>query len=293
MEKILYVNDTVAVTSERETTEGLSVLEIDKIYISSQLTVPTLPNDKSVVLFIDMNGSLRTESNGHTPNGTSKHNGHHQRSYFYIIFNQLDERNLREPVMIGTKNGSFGKLERSDSQDEATFTVLPFLNDPLSNQLALHIKREALALEDLDFLYLSCFAKSLMAHLTRLYQEMRDLEVNRLGGLTPGQIRSIDAYIYNALDTNITITKMAQIAELSTFHFSRMFKQTMGETPYQYVTKIKMLKAKELLIETGLPVIQIGLEVGFDNPGHFSRAFKKQFGYSPTQVRNFFSKRIA
>jgi AraC family transcriptional regulator len=76
------------------------------------------------------------------------------------------------------------------------------------------------------------------------------------------------------------------LAELSPFHFSRVFKQTTGITPLQFVTRGRMLQARQPIRETSRSLIEIGLEVGYASPSHFAQVFRRTVGVPPTQFRN-------
>ena len=83
-----------------------------------------------------------------------------------------------------------------------------------------------------------------------------------------------------------TIEKLADLAELSPFHFSRMFKQATGMTPLQFVTRERMLQAQRLIRETSRSLIEIALEVGYTSPSHFAQVFRRMVGVTPTEFRN-------
>lgn len=85
----------------------------------------------------------------------------------------------------------------------------------------------------------------------------------------------------------------ANIAMLNTHHFLRHFKQAFGTTPHQYLTEIRINKARELLETTGLPVTAICQKVGFESLASFSTLFKKRFGRSPALYRKFTTMRVA
>lgn len=83
----------------------------------------------------------------------------------------------------------------------------------------------------------------------------------------------------------ITIDEMARVACLSHNHFFRSFKQLFRQTPHQYLTILRLARAKELLLKTDLPVTEICLEVGFESLGSFSTLFRHRFGLSPQAYR--------
>jgi AraC-like DNA-binding protein len=75
----------------------------------------------------------------------------------------------------------------------------------------------------------------------------------------------------------MTISELRSIsraAGLSEFHFARLFKAATGATPFQFVTRTRMERAKQLLRKTRLPILEIAERVGYRKPSHFSGAFR-------------------
>ena len=83
------------------------------------------------------------------------------------------------------------------------------------------------------------------------------------------------------LADDFSLTRLARSAELSEYHFSRMFKRATGLSPSQYFIGLRMA----LLIETQRSVIDIGLEVGYSSPSHFSQVFRREVGVTPSAYR--------
>ena len=88
------------------------------------------------------------------------------------------------------------------------------------------------------------------------------------------------------LAESISIEKLAELAELSPFHFSRVFKQATAMTPLHFITRERMLQAQQLIRETSRSLIEIALEVGYTSPSHFAQVFRRTVGMAPTQFRN-------
>jgi AraC-like DNA-binding protein len=83
--------------------------------------------------------------------------------------------------------------------------------------------------------------------------------------------------------------KLAQIARslnISAFHFCRTFKQSTGLTFVEYLSRVRVEKAKSLLHQSDLRVSEIAYEVGFQSITHFNRVFRKLVGCSPTVFRS-------
>ena len=108
------------------------------------------------------------------------------------------------------------------------------------------------------------------------------------GGLASCQAELVRSYIEDKLDSGIRVTDLAGLVGLSTSHFSRAFRRTFGETPLVYVTKQRMLRAQELLLNSQVPLTQIALECGMFDQAHFSRTFLRIVGTNPALWRRQF-----
>lgn len=92
-------------------------------------------------------------------------------------------------------------------------------------------------------------------------------------------------YIEKSLNENITLEKMANLCNLSTCYFSKLFKREMGVNFTVYVNEKKVGKAKEMLENTNMPILNISLDLGFEDCGYFIRVFKKYEGVTPKKYR--------
>ena len=106
------------------------------------------------------------------------------------------------------------------------------------------------------------------------------------GGLPIRQLQKVGAYVTEHLAEEISVDALARLVALSPFHFSRVFKQTTGMTPLQFVTREWITRAQQLIRESSRSLIDIALEVGYSNPSHFAKIFRKVAGVTPTDFRN-------
>ncbi|MDF2713896.1 MAG: AraC family transcriptional regulator [Paenibacillus sp.] len=97
-------------------------------------------------------------------------------------------------------------------------------------------------------------------------------------------VRSLD-YIKNHYAEPLEREELADIASMSVSYFSIMFKRVAGCTPTQYITKIRLDKAKQLLQCSELRVAEVAREVGFQDPLYFTRVFRNHAGMSPCDYR--------
>lgn len=94
------------------------------------------------------------------------------------------------------------------------------------------------------------------------------------------------AFLHRHIDTNLTLNDMAQHANLSVSHFSRLFREQTGYSPLDYFIHLKMQRACVLLSVSSKNIQEISYDIGYDDPYYFSRLFKKVIGLSPSQYRH-------
>ncbi|RXK00288.1 AraC family transcriptional regulator [Arcobacter sp. CECT 8986] len=95
---------------------------------------------------------------------------------------------------------------------------------------------------------------------------------------------SID-FIMDNLDTNITLDELAMSVNLSKYHFLRVFKNSIGLTPHQFILSQRLEKAKDFIAK-GISLNETAFYVGFSDQSHFIRNFKKIYGYVPSKLKN-------
>lgn len=93
-------------------------------------------------------------------------------------------------------------------------------------------------------------------------------------------------YLYSHSGEHIDLGQLAQIANLSKYHFLRLFKAAFGYSPYQYLQQIRLDKALQLLRVAAIPVKELAFDLGFDNASSFSRFFFRRMKIYPQQYRN-------
>lgn len=87
-------------------------------------------------------------------------------------------------------------------------------------------------------------------------------------------------YIHEHLEGEISLQELSRIAQLSKYHFLRLFKNHTGLTPHQYIMAERIYRAKKLILK-GESLSLAGLHAGFSDQSHFIRSFRKIYGYSP------------
>jgi AraC family transcriptional regulator len=99
----------------------------------------------------------------------------------------------------------------------------------------------------------------------------------RAGGLDPGRLDRVTEFVEAHLDANLTVGRLAAVAALSPFHFIRAFRLSTGLTPHRYVRGRRLEQARSL-IASGALIRDVAARVGYENLGHFRRAYRAHFG---------------
>lgn len=92
-------------------------------------------------------------------------------------------------------------------------------------------------------------------------------------------------YIQHHYRSAIALDALAAKAHLSVSALERRFKKYLGKTPTQVINQFRLETARKILCETSLPIATVANEVGFTDPGYFSRQYQKLFGELPSSVR--------
>ncbi len=110
-------------------------------------------------------------------------------------------------------------------------------------------------------------------------------KLNAKGKLSEGGMKSVIDYIERNLKKGISLEDVANHVNISTYYLSKIFKKEMGVNFITYVTDRKMDMAKEMLVNTDIPVLNIALDLAYNEANYFSKAFKKKTGLTPSEYR--------
>ena len=104
--------------------------------------------------------------------------------------------------------------------------------------------------------------------------------------LAPAKLRRVKAFIEAHLGQDLDLQALAEVAGLSRFHFSRAFQQTTGVSPYLFLTRTRIDRAKVALTQTNSPLADVARAHGYNSAAQFSSAFRKTTGVSPRAWRS-------
>src|SRR5262249_12789197 len=105
------------------------------------------------------------------------------------------------------------------------------------------------------------------------------------GGLGPARLRRGTELVQAKIQDDLSLFDLAQSVGLSSAHFSEMFRKSTGETPHQFVLRLRVERAKTMLRALEPRVLDIAVACGFKTQQHFARVFRRMCGASPTEYR--------
>jgi ribose 5-phosphate isomerase B len=104
-------------------------------------------------------------------------------------------------------------------------------------------------------------------------------------GIPPRRLARIVEHIRKNLDTQLAVGALSRMAQMSQSHFSKMFKLSTGLAPHQFVLQERINRSKELLRQDDAKIVDVALEVGFENQAHFTTVFGNLVGMTPRQFQ--------
>ena len=162
-----------------------------------------------------------------------------------------------------------------------TFTSQANINDPFLLDIASKLTTVC---DDVfaEAIYAESLGVACIVHLAKEYSASREVYVPK-GRLNPYQLKQVVDFAHSYMQFNIGLHEMAGLVHLSPYHFGRLFKQTVGKSPYQFILQLKIDCAKRLIKKNNGPISEIAYQLNFSDQSHFSNAFRKATGFSPRQ----------
>lgn len=162
------------------------------------------------------------------------------------------------------------------------------VDDPFIEQLLMGVIKELEQGNPCGKLYGDTAAQMLALHLLSKHCAFTRRSAEYRRGLPKSQLTKILDYINTYLGEDITLDTLAEMTGISSYHFLRLFKKSMNESPLQYIIRARMEIAKKLLLQSDLSITEIALEVGYDSISHFINLFKRHTGITPARYRRGF-----
>ena len=133
--------------------------------------------------------------------------------------------------------------------------------------------------------------EALLIQTLATYIRSREDQASFLGAIQDRHIGHAISLMHEDVAHDWNLTELAEAATMSRTVFSERFRRMVGTPPMIYLARWRMLKARELLVDTGLSVAEISERVGYRSEFAFSKAFKKNLGETPGEVRKMEARR--
>jgi AraC family transcriptional regulator len=134
--------------------------------------------------------------------------------------------------------------------------------------------------------YGEALATALAIHLLQHYTVRPPQLPTYQGGLPQARLRRVLEYMQAHLDHELSLTALAAVVQMNPYYFSRLFKQSTGLSPHQYILQQRVEWAKRLLADARLSIAAVAQRVGFASQAHLTTAFRQRVGVTPPQYRH-------
>jgi len=160
--------------------------------------------------------------------------------------------------------------------------VIHGVDDPLIRELVLGLRDEAQRPRSENGLYAQTLASTLAGHVVHRYSSKAPLrQAPAAGGLARPLLRRAIEYVHEHLGAEVSLAQLAEVCQLSPFHFARLFKQSTGFSPHEYLTRCRVDRARQLLMRGARSITEVAIDVGFCDQSHLTRHFRRRLGLTP------------
>jgi AraC family transcriptional regulator len=133
--------------------------------------------------------------------------------------------------------------------------------------------------------YADCISMAIVARLLASASRVATSERSRGSKLAQWRLKRAIDYVEARLDEPVSLADVASSAGLTRMHFAAQFRAATGLRPHEYLLRRRIERAQELLVGTGMPLVDVALSVGFHNQSHFTSVFKRYAGQPPRAWR--------
>jgi AraC family transcriptional regulator len=159
------------------------------------------------------------------------------------------------------------------------------LHDPQLTRLILALHADLEAGSPAGRLYGESLSLALAVYLAGRYGAPNQTPRVHKGGLPGHRLRLVLDYIRDHLDRDLPLGDLAAVAGMSPHYFVDLFRASTGQTPHQFVLTQRIERARHLLGNRALSVLDVAILVGFSDASHFTRTFRRSVGATPTRYR--------
>ena len=183
---------------------------------------------------------------------------------------------ISDAALMACSDGAYGEVELRASRKFA---------EPRLSAMVAAVHAEMVAGFPSGRLFLDSLEQAMAITLVNGHAvRHRPVQIFR-GGLGSARLRRIKDLVHARMEDDLSLDEMAQSVGLSTAHFARMFRKSMGETPHQFVLRQRLERAKAMLRAPDARVLDVAVACGFKTQQHFAQVFRDVCRVSPTEYR--------
>lgn len=185
-------------------------------------------------------------------------------------------------------NSSLFKKVASDSIDCDSIEIIPQrgVDDSQIFHLGMVLQAEITAGCPSGNIFAESIASALAIRILKNYSLTNTNIPESKIELSQQQLQQVIDYINDNLALKLSLEKLANLVNMSSYNFCRWFKQSMGVSPHQYIIQCRIKKAKFLLAYTKLSLVEVALNIGCSSQTNFTVLFRKHMGVTPRAYRN-------
>ncbi|RAJ82270.1 helix-turn-helix protein [Chitinophaga dinghuensis] len=183
-------------------------------------------------------------------------------------------------ALLTATSGSLSRFFRNADQQSILIKATPEM-EFLHQLIFLELSKPRLQQLWVEELMTTLFSQILSTSETDFPELNKKQQIHYLP-----MIENVKSFLYENYTNDIQLSKLAGMAHVSPFHFSRLFKKITNCSPYEYLLRIRLKEAQLQLLHTRNTVTAIAFATGFNSLEHFSAAYKKHFGLSPAAMRS-------
>jgi AraC family transcriptional regulator len=200
----------------------------------------------------------------------------HQGEWVGLMNAQHLQLGISDAALLACSDGAYGEVELRPSRKFA---------DPRLSAMVAAVHAEMAAGFPSGRLFLDSVEQAMAVALVNGHAvRRRPAQISR-GGLGPARLRRIRELVHANMEDELSLDEMAESVGLSTAHFARMFRKSTGETPHQFVLRLRLERAQAMLRAPDARVLDVAVACGFKTQQHFAQVFRDVCRVSPTEYR--------
>ncbi len=241
----------------------------------------------TIILHLHNTVDLQRQVGAHRERGISYRGGicldpkEHSSTYFWQGATAVVLYLYLAPSLVEQVVAEMGRNDPTHVEIVKRFNI----HDALIEQIGLSLVGELESGGVAGRVYAESLANALVLHLLRLSSTASLLPASSQRNLTQRQLSIVRDAIYDRIDQDIPLRDLAASIGMSISHFCRLFKQSTGQAPHQYVIACRVERAKSLLLKEERTIAQVAHAVGFADQSHLNRHFKHLLGIPPGALR--------